>query len=292
MGGGAWGYDFRRVGEEEEEKKREVFECELGGSWDPPASSLVQNLEEWDANSSLPEPREGMALEGEAMGSAVAGRRKRRRAKSVKNKEEVESQRMIHIAVERNRRKQMNEYLAVLRSLMPSSYVQRGDQASIIGGAINYVKELEQLLQSLEVQKKLKQRSDATKLAHPFANFFAFPQYSSCSSGGSSTTHNIANEMAVENRSAMADIEVTMVESYANLKVLSRRWPKQLLKMVMGLQNMRLTTLHLNVTSVDQLVLYSFSLKVEDDCQFTSVDDIATAVYQMLGRIQEEANFS
>ncbi|XP_010916699.1 transcription factor bHLH94 [Elaeis guineensis] len=301
MGGEAWGYDFGRVGEEEEEK-REVLECELGtgkvgGSWDPPASSLVQNLEEWDANSSLPEPCEGIALEGEAMGAAAAGRRKRRRAKSVKNKEEVESQRMIHIAVERNRRKQMNEYLAVLRSLMPSSYVQRGDQASIIGGAINYVKELEQLLQSLEVQKRLKQRSDATGLVHPFANFFAFPQYSSCSSGGSTTTHtssnhNIANEMAVENRSAMADIEVTMVESYANLKVLSRRWPKQLLKMVMGLQNMRLTTLHLNVTTVDQLVLYSFSLKVEDDCQFTSVDDIATAVYQMLGRIQEEANFS
>ncbi|XP_008804795.1 transcription factor bHLH94-like [Phoenix dactylifera] len=303
MGGGAWGYDFGRVGEEEE-KKREVLECELGGkvggSWDPPASSLVQNLEEWDANSSFPEACEGMALEGEAMGDAAAGRRKRRRAKSVKNKEEVESQRMIHIAVERNRRKQMNEYLAVLRSLMPSSYVQRGDQASIIGGAINYVKELEQLLQSLEVQKRLRQRSDATGLAHPFANFFAFPQYSSCSSGGSSNSsstahtssnHSIANEMAAENRPAMADIEVTMVESYANLKVFSRRWPKQLLKMVMGLQNMRLTTLHLNATTVDQLVLYSFSLKVEDDCQFTSVDDIATAVYQMLGRIQEEANF-
>ncbi|KAG9140211.1 hypothetical protein Leryth_014658 [Lithospermum erythrorhizon] len=44
--------------------------------------------------------------------------------------EEVESQRMIHIAVERNRRKQMNEHLNVLKSLMPRSYVQRGDQAS------------------------------------------------------------------------------------------------------------------------------------------------------------------
>lgn len=52
-------------------------------------------------------------------------RPKRRRAKSRKNKEEIENQRMTHIAVERNRRKQMNEYLAVLRSLMPESYVQR-----------------------------------------------------------------------------------------------------------------------------------------------------------------------
>ena len=50
---------------------------------------------------------------------------RRRRARRVKNREEVENQRMTHIAVERNRRKQMNEYLAVLRSIMPSSYVQR-----------------------------------------------------------------------------------------------------------------------------------------------------------------------
>jgi hypothetical protein len=32
---------------------------------------------------------------------------------------------MSHIAVERNRRKQMNEHLAVLRSLMPCFYIKR-----------------------------------------------------------------------------------------------------------------------------------------------------------------------
>jgi len=53
----------------------------------------------------------------------MSGRRKRPR--TVKTSEEVESQRMTHIAVERNRRRQMNEYLRILRSLMPGSYVQR-----------------------------------------------------------------------------------------------------------------------------------------------------------------------
>lgn len=52
-------------------------------------------------------------------------RKRRRRAKSLKNKQEMENQRMTHIAVERNRRRQMNDYLAVLRSLMPPSYAQR-----------------------------------------------------------------------------------------------------------------------------------------------------------------------
>jgi hypothetical protein len=41
------------------------------------------------------------------------------------SREETETQRMTHIAVERNRRRQMNEYLAALRSIMPEAYVQR-----------------------------------------------------------------------------------------------------------------------------------------------------------------------
>lgn len=52
-------------------------------------------------------------------------KKKRKRARPAKNKEEIENQRMTHIAVERNRRRQMNDHLNALRSLMPASYVQR-----------------------------------------------------------------------------------------------------------------------------------------------------------------------
>ncbi|KAK7356050.1 hypothetical protein VNO80_15316 [Phaseolus coccineus] len=154
---------------------------------------------------------------------------KRRRAKSRKNKEEIENQRMTQIAVEGNRRKQMNEYLSVLRSLMPDSYIQRGDQASIIGGAINFVKELEQRLPFLGAQKEGEGKSDA---------------------GG---------EYVGEVKYGIVDIEVTMVESHANLKIRSKKRPKQLLKLV------------------------------KDDCKLGSFDDIAEAVYQTLDRIQQEA---
>ncbi|XP_044498532.1 transcription factor bHLH96-like [Mangifera indica] len=212
-------------------------------------------------------------MDSSATTSLPCTRPKRRRSKSRKNKEEIENQRMTHIAVERNRRKQMNEYLSILRSLMPESYVQRGDQASIIGGAINFVKELEHKLQLLGGQKEMRENSETFSL---FAEFFTFPQYSTSD----------------ENQSAIADIEVTMVESHANLKIRSKRQPKQLLKVVSWLHTMRLTILHLNVTTVDQIVLYSLSVKVEDDCKLTSVDDIATAVYQLLGRIQEDAMFN
>ena len=103
------------------------------GDWDPfLLASLVHNAEEWGqvVGSSKASPEREVALSSaiEPPPSSPVTRttkRKRRRAKVVKNEEEMESQRMTHIAVERNRRRQMNEYLAVLRSLMPPSYAQR-----------------------------------------------------------------------------------------------------------------------------------------------------------------------
>lgn len=72
-------------------------------------------------------PCSSSQVEPEATPEAVVigERPKRRRGRSRKNKVDMENQRMTHIAVERNRRKQMNEYLSVLRSLMPESYIQR-----------------------------------------------------------------------------------------------------------------------------------------------------------------------
>ena len=130
---------------------------------------------------------------------------------------------------------------------------EKGDQASILGGAINFVKELEQLLQSMEAQKGIKQRLDNSLSSGLFSGFFTLPQY---------TCSNESSESMMEKRSAIADIEVTMVESYANIKILSRKHPKQLLKMVAALQSLHLIVLHLNVTTVDNMVLYSFSVKV------------------------------
>lgn len=220
-------------------------------------------------------------------------RRKRRRIKSAKNKEEIENQRMTHITVERNRRKQMNEYLNVLRSLMPSSYVQRGDQASIIGGAINFVKELEQHLQSMGGQKKTKEPNENIGLNNgpPFAEFFTFPQYTTSATQNNNNNNNVTMEQhnyQEQKQWAVADIEVTMVDSHANMKILSKKKPGQLMKIVVGLQNLRLTILHLNVTTVDEMVLYSVSVKVEEGSQLNSVDEIAAAVNQVLRTVQQE----
>ncbi|KAI4989986.1 hypothetical protein ZWY2020_038349 [Hordeum vulgare] len=297
-----------------------------GGDWDADAvaaacsSMLLPHAAFQELDISVPgaattPPQEGTGVPGAElnaagvgednatpMTAAATGRRKRRRTRTAKNSEEVESQRMTHIAVERNRRKQMNEYLAALRSLMPPSYAQRGDQASIVGGAINFVKELEQLLQTLETHRQARERAAAVDGGEaqppPFANFFTFPQYSMSATSAPAPPPPANNDEGADGGaeaeasgskpSAVADVEVTMVESHANLRMLSRRRPRQLLRLLVGLQGHRLTVLHLNMSSAGHMVLYSLSLKVEDDSQLTSVDEIATAAHQIVEKIQEE----
>lgn len=217
--------------------------------------------------------------------SSAAARRRRRRPKLVKNREETESQRRNHIAVERNRRRQMNDYLAVLRSAMPPSYAQRGDQASIVAGAINFVKELEQLLQSLEAKKR-RRSQQLPPPGPPFAGFFTLPQYSSA---GVHNGNVVESESGRGARRGVADVEVAVAESHANVKVLAPRRPRQLLRLVVAMQCLGLTVLHLSATATaDHLVFYSFSLKMEDQCRLTSVDDIAAAVHHMVAETTED----
>ncbi|KAK1399465.1 Transcription factor SPEECHLESS [Heracleum sosnowskyi] len=80
--------------------------------------------------------------------------------RKLSNPTEEGQKKISHITVERNRRKQINDNLTVLRSLMPSFYVKKGDQASIVGGVADYISELQQVLRSLEAKKQRKIYSD------------------------------------------------------------------------------------------------------------------------------------
>nr|WCO08320.1 hypothetical protein [Suaeda aralocaspica] len=247
---------------------------------------------------------------------------KRKRPRTVKTNEEVESQRMTHIAVERNRRKQMNEHLRVLRSLMPSSYVQRGDQASIIGGAIEFVRELEQLLQCLESQKRRRLYGDQAQprpMGDSSSNSslglvqqtpqpqppmgFPPPMIASNQFPHQDNEHHqldstamptpaaagLLQEETAESKSCIADVEVKVLGFDALIKILSRRRPSQLIKAIAALEDLQFTILHTNVTTIEQTVLYSFNVKVASEARFTA-EDIAGSVQQIFTFIHANTN--
>lgn len=119
----------------------------------------------------------------------------------------------------------------------------------------------------------------------PFSQFFTYPQYVWC--------HSAARDPAEEEdgrRSGVADVEVTLVETHASVRVMTARRPGQLLSLVTGLQALRLAVLHLSVvTTLDALVLYTTSVKVEEGCGLATADDIAAAVHHVLCIIDAEA---
>jgi hypothetical protein len=83
-------------------------------------------------------------------------------------------------------------------------------QASIIGGAIEFVREWEQLLQCLESQKRRR---------------------------------------TAESKTCLADVEVKLLGFDAMIKILSKRRPGQLIKTIAALEDMQLIILHTNIIS-------------------------------------------
>ncbi|XP_059309822.1 transcription factor FAMA isoform X1 [Lycium ferocissimum] len=210
--------------------------------------------------------------------------KKKRKRTRMKSSEEVENQRMTHIEVERNRRKQMNEHLHVLRSLMPSSYVQRGDQASIIGGAIEFVRELEQLLQCLESQKRRKLYGDDSSTS--IMEIQNPPQPPLVFAPNLPLANENENEIGIqeetaESKSCLADVEVKLIGfDNAMIKILSKRRPGQLINTISALEDLQLNIIHTNVTTIEQTVLYSFNVKISGETRFTA-DNIANLIQQI-----------
>ncbi|KAL6841493.1 hypothetical protein ACP4OV_028636 [Aristida adscensionis] len=199
---------------------------------------------------------------------------------------------MSHIAVERNRRRQMNEHLKVLRSLTPALYVKRGDQASIIGGAIDFIRELQQVLDSLEARKKRRRSStgsaSSTLSPTPSPRSLLTTAASCCtaSSGADASPAAAAvkpaaavKELAAVCNSPVADVEARISGSNVLLRTLSRRIPGQAINIIAMLQALHLDVIHLNISTMDDTVLYSFVLKIGLECQL-SVEDLAYEVQQ------------
>jgi len=152
-------------------------------------------------------------------------------------------------------------------------FLSQGDQASIIGGAIEFVRELEQLLQCLESQKRRRifgegprQADSSLAIQQPQApqpQPPCFPPIPLPNDQFKLVDFEIGlREETAENKSCLADVEVKLLGFDAMIKILSRRRPGQLVKTIAALEDLQLNILHTNITTIEQTVLYSFNVKV------------------------------
>lgn len=101
--------------------------------------------------------------------------------------------------------------------------------------------------------------------------------------GGGAGGGGLQEEVA-ENKSCLADIEARVLGVDAMIKILSRRRHGQLIKIIAALEDMQMSILHTNITTIEQTVLYSFNVKIAGEARF-SAEDIAGAVHQILSFI-------
>ncbi|KAJ3686256.1 hypothetical protein LUZ61_015420 [Rhynchospora tenuis] len=205
-----------------------------------------------------------------------------------------------HIAVERNRRKQMNEHLSVLRSLMPCFYVKRGDQASIIGGVVDYIKELQQVLESLEAKKQRKLCSEvlsprpasspqlllsptppfSPKLGLPISPRTPLPESPyKCNAVQNQILDKIVLPTQVMGYTAhaMTDVTVEFAGTNVLLRTISQHIPGQMLKIVAALDNLSLEILQASISIVNGTMLNSFTIKIGVDCDL-SIEDLVQEI--------------
>ncbi|CAA6663521.1 unnamed protein product [Spirodela intermedia] len=166
---------------------------------------------------------------------------------------------MSHIAVERNRRRQMNEHLKVLRSLTPGFYIKR------------FIKELHLVLRSLEAKKK-RRRISLSPSPSPRSLLPVTPPPEVPSSAVSR-----ALELGACCSSPVADIEVKISGCNVILRTLSKRIPGQAARVISVLEKLSFEVLHLNISTMEDTVLYSFVIKIGLDCKL-SVEDLALEV--------------
>lgn len=191
----------------------------------------------------------------------------------------------------------------IIRSL------NQGDQASIIGGVVDYITELQHLLQALEAKKQRKVYNEvlsprivssprvissprlspqvlsprkpplsprinlpiSPRTPQPSSPYrprinipstMATPIDLSPSSSSSSINDCFSNELVANSRSPMAEVEVKFSGPNLLLKTVSPRIPGQVVKIISTLEELSLEILHINIITVEDTMLNSFTIKV------------------------------
>jgi transcription factor SPEECHLESS len=211
-------------------------------------------------------------------------------------------------------------------TILLTEEMHQGDQASIIGGVVGYIKELQQVMRSLEAKKHRKAYADqvlspmtgvvaasprpplvkstppiSPRVAVPISPrtptrpgspyilpggggrpphlaaaymMMASPAVTPTASSSSTSSHDhqhlptldsIVTELAAHasaRQAALPDVKVEFAGPNLVLKTVSRRAPGQTLNIIAALGSLSLEILHVSVSTVDDTMVHSFTIKV------------------------------
>lgn len=117
------------------------------------------------------------------------------------------------------------------------------------------------VLQSLESKKKRKSISPSSTPS-PRSLFQLNPSPPNSISPPDSDSPQMVKELGACCNSPVADVEAKISGSNVVLRTLSKRIPGQVVKIVSALERLDFEILHLNISTMEDTVLYSFVIKV------------------------------
>lgn len=148
-------------------------------------------------------------------------------------------------------------------------WYDQGDQASIIGGAIEFIKEMQQLVQVLESKKR---RRTLNRPSFPCDHQTLEPSLLAAATNATTRmpfsqienvmTTSTFKEVGACSNSHHANVEAKISGSNVVLRVVSWRIEGQLVRIISVLEKLSFQVLHLNISSMEESVLYFFVVKV------------------------------
>eukprot|EP00262_Sarcandra_glabra_P007233 TRINITY_DN1990_c0_g1_i1.p1 TRINITY_DN1990_c0_g1~~TRINITY_DN1990_c0_g1_i1.p1 ORF type:complete len:565 (+),score=82.99 TRINITY_DN1990_c0_g1_i1:148-1842(+) len=193
-----------------------------------------------------------------------------------------------NLVAERNRRKKLNERLYALRALVPK--ITKMDRASILGDAIDFVKELQMQVKDLqdELEETSQPEEDGAKKGHNNNNVvqLEIPNQNGMCQGGSTNHEEFTNgstitmadhgtrcsstTKTVDNDDNAQQMEVQVEVSQVNgneffLKVLCEHKPGGFVRLLEAMSSFGLEVTNANVTTFRGLVLNVFKVEKRDN---------------------------
>ncbi|EFJ13392.1 hypothetical protein SELMODRAFT_451590 [Selaginella moellendorffii] len=175
-----------------------------------------------------------------------------------------------NLVAERKRRKKLNERLYSLRALVPK--ITKMDRASILGDAIEYVKELQQ--QVKELQDELEDDSQAANNIPTMTDVCGGGHKHPGSEGitiADVDTNKCAlkaddiNDKKVEDLTQPMQVEVSKMDAHLlTLRIFCEKRPGVFVKLMQALDALGLDVLHANITTFRGLVLNVFNAEMRD----------------------------
>ncbi|KAE8655621.1 hypothetical protein F3Y22_tig00117021pilonHSYRG00038 [Hibiscus syriacus] len=195
-----------------------------------------------------------------------------------------------NLVAERKRRKKLNERLYALRSLVPK--ISKLDRASILGDAIEFVKELQN--QEKELQDELEEHSDNNNGAKKTGNNGIHNKFQSdiflqndqiplySNPEHDKGPHSFPDVDLCTHKTQQMEVQVEVAQINGNqffVKVFSEHKPGGFVRLMEALDSLGLEVTNANVNSFRGLVSNVF--KVEKNCEMLQADHVRDSLLEL-----------